>query len=59
MDRPTPQQRLQVVQLYHEYQLSVKSVFYALRTIYGQLNQPTIWYIIDKVENHFALLNDT
>ena len=41
MERLTPQQRLQIVQLYYENGRSVKSVYRALRPIYGVHNRPT------------------
>ena len=41
MERLTPQQRLQIVQLYYENQRSVKTVFRALRPFYGRHNRPT------------------
>ena len=41
MERLTPQQGLQIVQLYYENGRSVKSVYRALRPIYGVHNRPT------------------
>ena len=61
-DRLTPQQRLQIVQLYYENQRSVKNVFRALRPFYGRHNrptEPTIRNTIAEIENKFSLLNDT
>ena len=62
MERLTPQQRLQIVQLYYENQRSVKNVFRALRPFYGRHNrptEPTIRNTIAKIENQFSLLDDT
>ena len=42
MERLTPQQRLQIVQLYYENRRSVKSVYRALRPIYGSAMRPTV-----------------
>ena len=62
MERLTPQQRLQIVQLYYENGRSVKSVYRALRPIYGVHNRPTeraIRHTIGKLENNLSLLDDT
>ena len=62
MEKLTPQQRLQIVQLYHENGQSVKSVYRALRTIFGVHNSPierTIRHIIGKLENYLTLLDNT
>ena len=62
MERLTPQQRLQIVQLYYENQRSVKNVFRALRGDYGRHNrptEPTIRNTITKIETQFTLLDDT
>ena len=62
MERLTPQQRLQIVQLYYENVRSVKSVYRALRPIYGVQNRPTertIRHTIGKLENNLTLLDDT
>ena len=62
MERLTPQQRLQIVQLYYEYGRSVKSVYRALRPINGVHNRPTertIRHTIGKLENNLTLLDDT
>ena len=62
MERRTPQQRLQIVQLYYENGRSVKSVYRALRPIYGVHNRPTehtIRHTIGKLENNLTLLDDT
>ena len=62
MERLTPQQRLQIVQLYYKNGRSVKSVYRALRPIYGLHNRPTertIRYTIGKLENNLTLLDDT
>ena len=58
----TPQQRLKIVQLYYENGRSVKSVYRALRPIYGVHNRPserTIRHTIGKHENNLTLLDDT
>ena len=62
MERPTPQQCLQIVQLYYEKGCSVKSVHRTLRPIYGVHNRPTertIRHTIGKLENNLTLLDDT
>ena len=62
MERVTPQQRLQIVQLYYENGRSVKSAYRALRPIYGVHNRPTertIRHTIGKLENNLTLLDDT
>ena len=62
MEKLTPQQRLQIVQLSHENGRSMKSVYRALRPIYGVHNRPTertIRHTIGKLENNLALLDDT
>ena len=62
MERLTPQQRLQIVQLYYENGCSVKSVYRALRQIYGVHNRPTeriIRHTTGKLENNLTLLDDT
>ena len=62
MERLTPQQRLQIVQLYYENGRSVKSVYRAVRPIYGVHNRPTertIRHTIGKLENNLTLLDDT
>ena len=62
MERLTPQQRLQIVQLYYENRRSVKSVYRALRPIYGVHNRPTkrtIRHTIGKLDNNLTLLDDT
>ena len=62
MERLTPQQRLQIVQLYFENGRSVKSVSRALRPIYGVHNCPTertIRHTIGKLQNNLTLLDDT
>ena len=61
MERLTPQQRLQIVQLYYENERSVKSVYRALRPIYGVHNRPTertIRHTIGKLEN-IAAVNES
>ena len=62
MERLTPQQRLQIVQLYYKNVSSVKSVYRALRPIYGVHNRPTertIRHTIGKLENNLILFDDT
>ena len=62
MERLTPQQRLQIVQLYYENGRSVKSVYHALRSIYGVHNRPTERidrHSIGNLENNLTLLDDT
>ena len=62
MERLTPQQRLQIVQLYYENGRSVKSVYRALRPIYGVHTRPTertIQHTIGKLENNVTLLDNT
>ena len=62
MERLTPQQCLQIVQLYYENGRSVKSVYRALRPIYGLHNRPTertIRHTIGKLENNSTLLDNT
>ena len=62
MERLTPQQRLQIAQLYYENQRSVRNVFRAPRPFYGRHNrptEPTIRNTIAKIENQFSLLDDT
>ena len=62
MERLTPQQPLQIVQLYYENGRSVKSVYRSLRLIYGVHNRPTernIRHTVGKLENNLTLLDDT
>ena len=62
MERLTSQQRLQIVQLYYENGRSVKSVYRALRPIYGVHNRPTertTRHTIGKLENNLTLLDVT
>lgn len=62
MQRLTPEQRLQIVQLYYENSRSVKNVFRAIRPIYGPHNRPTertIRHTINKLETQYSLLTDT
>ena len=62
MERLTPQQRLQIVQLYYENVRFVKSVYRAIRPIYGvhnRLTERTIRHTIGKFENNLTLLDDT
>ena len=62
MERLTPQKCLKIVQLYYENGRSVKSVYSALRLIYGVHNHPTertIRHTIGKLENNLTLLDDT
>ena len=61
MERHTPEQRLQIVQLYYEYSRSVKNVFRALRSSYGQHNRPTertIRNTITHLETQHSLLDN-
>ena len=60
MERYTPQQRAEIVQLYFENQRSVKLVFRKLRPIYGQHNRPsetTIGNIVKKFQSEFTCLD--
>lgn len=60
MERYTPQQRVQIVQLYYENQRSVKEVFRKLRPTYGPHNRPsesTIRRIIEKFEGAATCLD--
>ena len=41
VQRLTPEQRLQIVQLYYENSYSARNVFRALRSTYSQHNRPT------------------
>ena len=62
MERITPQQRLQIAQLYYKNGRPVKSVYRALRPIYGVHNRPTertIRHTIGKLENNLTFLDDT
>ena len=62
MERLTPQQRLQIVQLYYENQRSVTNVFRALRPHYGQHNRPalnTIRHTINKFESEYSLVDNS
>ena len=61
MERLTPEQRLQIVQLYYENSRSVKNVFRALRSTYGQHNRPTertIRHTIIHQETQYSLLDN-
>lgn len=61
MERLTPEQRLQIVQLYYENSRSVKNVFRALRSTYGQHNRPTertIRNTITHLETQHSLLDN-
>ncbi|XP_055308848.1 uncharacterized protein LOC129572772 [Sitodiplosis mosellana] len=61
MERLTPAQRLQIVQLYYENSRSVRNVFRGLRSTYGQHHrptEPTIRNTIAKLETQFTLLDD-
>lgn len=62
MERLSPPQRLQIIQLYYENQRSTRKVFRALRATYGLHNRPTertIRYTIEKFETQFSLLDNT
>jgi len=61
MERLSPAQRLQIIQLYYENQRSTINVFRALRRTYGPHNRPTertIRYAIEKFETQFSLLDN-
>lgn len=61
MERLSPAQRLQIIQLYYENQRSVRNVFCALRPSYGRHNLPvetTIRHTIETLESQFTLLDD-
>lgn len=60
MERITPEQRLQIVQIYYQNQCSVRQTYRALREFYGAHNRPTercIRRIIDKFRTQFTLLD--
>lgn len=62
MERLSPAQRLQIIQLYYENQRSTRTVFRKLRETYGPHNRPTertIRYTINKFETQFSLLDNT
>jgi len=62
MERLSPPQRLQIIQLYYENRRSTKNVFRVLRATYGPHNRPTertIRYTIEKFEMQFSLLDNT
>ncbi|CAK1596516.1 unnamed protein product [Parnassius mnemosyne] len=61
MERLTPEERLKTVQFYYENSRSVKNVFHALRSTYGQHNQPTehtIHNTITHFETQHSLLDN-
>ncbi|KAG5886763.1 hypothetical protein JTB14_016550 [Gonioctena quinquepunctata] len=61
MDRLTPEQRLQIMELYYENQRSVEQVFRDLRATYGGNNRPskrTIAKTIKKFKTQFSLSDD-
>ena len=61
MERLTSEQRLQIVQLYYENSRSVKNVFRALCSTYGQHNRPTertIRNTITHLETQHSLLDN-
>ena len=56
----TPEQRLQIVQIYYQNQCSVRQTYRALREFYGAHNRPTergIRRVIDKFLTQFTLLD--
>lgn len=62
MERLSPAQRLQIVQLYYENGRSTRNVYRALRATYGPHNRPTertIRYTIDKFETQFSIMDNT
>lgn len=62
MERLSPAQRLQIVQLFYENGRSTRNVFRALRATYGPHNRPTertIRSTISKFETQFSLLDNT
>lgn len=62
MERLSPAQRLQIVQLYYENQRSVRNVFRALRSSYGRHDRPTevtIRNTIQKFETQMTLFDNT
>ena len=61
MERLTPEQRLQIVQLYYENSRSVKNVFRALRSTYSKHNWPsqrTIRNTITHLKTQHSLLDN-
>ncbi|VVC38530.1 Protein of unknown function DUF4817 [Cinara cedri] len=61
MERLSPAQRLQIIQLYYENQRSTRAVFRKLRETYGPHDRPTehtIRYTIVKFETQFSLLDN-
>jgi hypothetical protein len=62
MERLSPAQHQQIIQLYYENQHSTKTVFCKLRETYGPHNRPTkrtIRYMINKFKTQFLLLDNT
>lgn len=62
MERLSPAQRLQIVQLFYENGRSTRNVFRALRASYGPHNRPTertVRSTISKFETQFSLLDNT
>ena len=62
MERLSPAQRLQIVQLYYENHCSTRNVFRAFRAIYGphnRLTERTVRCTIEKFETQFSLLANT
>jgi len=62
MERLSPAQRLQIIQLYYENERFTRNVFRAFRATYGPHNQPTehtIRKTIDKFETQYSLLDNT
>lgn len=62
MERLSPAQRLQIVQLYYENQRTTRTVFRKHRETYGPHNRTTertIHYTIVKFKTQFSLLDNT
>lgn len=60
MNRLTPEQRFQIVEIYFQNQCSIKNVYRALREFYGAHNRPsetTIKNVITKFRSTFTLLD--
>ena len=61
MERHTSEQRLQIIKLYYENSRSVRNVFRALCSTYGQQNRPTehtIRNTITHLESEHSLLDN-
>ncbi|XP_054745598.1 uncharacterized protein LOC129249937 [Anastrepha obliqua] len=62
MNRLTPEQRLQIVQIYYENKGSVRATHRALRPIFGRHNRPSeslIRLTMDRFRTTFALVDNT